>query len=354
VTARTTLAIAFTFLAGSTAAAQPVVRVAIRQKPPFLVGQQVQIDVQVYAPNFFMSAPTFPVTLDVPGAIVTMPDDSGVNLNETIGGVSYAGIQKTYLFVAQAAGRYTLPPAQIAFRYAIEPGKPADASVRLPPTIIDIALPKGAAPPADGGPGMLVTTVTVAQTLDRDAATLAVGDALTRTIVTTAAHTQAMFIPPPAFAAPDGVRVYPKDPVLSDQREDRVGLVAGRRTDRVVYTFDRPGTYVLPPIEVSWLDAGANRQRTSRAPEIAVTVRGGGASQGIAPELEPVSPAAEPTVPYRQVAEWFALAIALFVAGFVLRRPAVGSIPIVVALVRRAWAALRRDRATHLPPLNPV
>src|SRR5262245_29359502 len=99
-------------LAASIAEAQPVVRVNVRPAGQHLVGQQVQIDVQVFVPNFFMSAPQFP-TLDVPGAVVTMPDDTGLNLSESIKGESYAGIQKTYVFVAQAAGTYTLPPAEI-------------------------------------------------------------------------------------------------------------------------------------------------------------------------------------------------------------------------------------------------
>lgn len=340
-------------LVAVTASAQPIVRVSVRDKPPLLTGQQVHLDVQVLVPTFFMSAPQFPA-LDVPGAVITMPDDSGINLNETINGVGYAGIQKTYVFVAQAAGRYTLPPAAIPFRYALEPGKPTDASVRLPPTVIDIVLPKGAAPPADGQPASLVTTVSMSQTLDHEPATLHVGDALTRTVVTTAAHTQAMFIPPPAFTAPDGVRLYEKDPVLKDETADRVGLVAGHRTDRVVYTFERPGTFVLPAIDMVWFDANANRQRTTSAPEITVTVQGSTALQGIAPEAAPVAPAPEPGVDYRRIAKLAALAVVLLVAVLMLWRPLVRAIRRVPVLGARTWAAIRRDRATHLPPLNPL
>jgi hypothetical protein len=357
---KTRLIVALTalwWLIAASAAAQPLVRVTIRQKPPLLVGEQVQIDVQLYVPNFFMSAPKFPTTLEIAGALVTMPDDSGVNLNDTINGQSYAGIQKTYVFVAQAAGRYTLPPEPITFRYAVQPGQPADGSVRLPATVIEIVTPKGAGPPVQGQPAALVTTVAIRQTLDRDPSTLSVGDALTRTLVITAAHTQAMFIPPPRFTAPDGVRVYEKDPILSDEREDRVGLVAGRRTDRAIYTFDRPGAYVLPAIEISWFDTASNQQRISRAPEIAVTVRGNSAavSQGIAPEPEPSPPpASNPVLPFRRIAEFIAVIAAFAVAVAVLWRPAVRAVPRVKAAGVRLLAAIRRDRATHLPPLNPV
>ncbi len=152
------------------------------------------------------------------------------------------------------------------------------------------------------------------------------------------------------------MRVYQKDPVLSDQREDRVGLVAGRRTDRVVYTFDRAGAYVLPPVEVPWFDTRTNQQRMARAPEIAVTVRGAAASRGIAPEPEPEPepPPAGRVVPYRRIAEWGALIAAALVAIFVFWRPAVRGVPAILAWCARGWHALRRDRATHLPDLNPV
>jgi len=62
------------------------VRVNVATRPPLIVGQQIQIDVQVLVPNFFMGSPKFPV-LDVRGAVVTLTDDA-VNLNDTIRGQS--------------------------------------------------------------------------------------------------------------------------------------------------------------------------------------------------------------------------------------------------------------------------
>jgi hypothetical protein len=339
-------------LTASVAAAQPIVRVVVRPAGLHLVGQQVQIDVQVLVPNFFMSAPSFP-PIDMPGAVVTMPDDSGVNLNDTIKGESYAGVQKTYLFVAQAAGKYTLPPAPIAFTYAREPGKPADASVTLPPTVIEVDWPAGKAPPADGA-STLVAAITIEQTLDRDPGTLLVGDALTRTIVTTAERTQAMFIQPPAFPAPDGVGVYRKDPVLQDERTDRVGLVAGHRTDRAVYTFDTPGSYVLPAFELPWFDARNNRQQIARAEAVQVTVAAAPApASAIAPEPPPAPVTTEPESRFN-ITLVIVGAGAVLLLAWAVRRVVVRALQFVLGLCALAWAAVRRDRARHLPPLNPA
>lgn len=338
-------------LAASIAEAQPVVRVNVSPAGRHLVGQQVQIDVQVLVPNFFMSAPRFP-TLDVPGAVVTMPDETGTNLNETIKGESYAGVQKTYVFVAQTAGKYTLPPAAITFRYALEPGKPTDGSVKLPPIVIDVEWPEGAAPTA--GDSSVISKLTIDQTLDRDPTTLHAGDALTRTIVATAPRTQAMFIPPPEFAAPDDVRIYRKDPVLADEQKDRVGLVAGHRTDRVVYTFDKPGTYVLPAIDLPWFNARTNKEEAARADAVSVTVAAAAATAAIAPEAPPPPPPQEQPNRYKTpILASVAIALVLAVA-WALRRVALRGLQRLLMLCAIAWAALRRDRATHLPPLNPI
>ena len=336
-------------LVASHADAQPKVRVKVHPGT-HLAGQQVRIDVQVLVPNFFMSAPRFP-PLDVAGAVVTMPDESGLNLNETIGGQAYAGIQKTYVLVAQAAGTYALPPARITFTYAREPGKPTEGSVTLPATAIVVAWPGGVAP-ADGA-GAVVARITIQQALDRDPATLHAGDALTRTIAVTAARTQAMFVPPPTLAAPDGVGVYRKDPVLSDERQDRVGLVAGHRTDRAVYTFDRPGTYVLPAVEIPWFDAQGKRQ-LARADGVTVTVGAAAASAGtIAPEPPPPSSPQTSRTRLTLTALVAVASLALLAIAWAMRHAIASAVRWLDALAAGSWAWLRRDRATHLPPLNP-
>ncbi len=268
------------------AAGKPLVRVEIEGKPPFLVGQQIKVNVTVFAPNFFMSAPELPA-LDIPGAVATVSEGTEQNVNETIDGESYAGIQQTYLIVAQQAGEFTLPPVKITFQYAAEPGKPpTDGAVALLPQTFTAALPAGAE--TAGGPAP-VARVTITQTLDRDFKGLKVGDTLTRTVDVFAEGTQAMMIPPPTFEAPPEVRVYRQDPVLTDVTQDRVGFVGGRRIDRATYVFEKPGDYTLPAIETPWFSATAGQQEVARAPEIRVTVA---PNPGFKPAIAPEGPSA--------------------------------------------------------------
>lgn len=339
-------------LASAAWAAGPSVRVSLASKQPVLVGQQVHLLVTVVTPNYFTSAPPFP-PLAVPGAIVTMPDETGTNATETIGGATYASIRKTYIFAAQQAGDFTLPPAEIAFTYGGDDGKPQHAKVKLPPFKITARLPPGAAAAASaaGGAVVPVARVTIRQQFDRAGATFHVGEALVRTLDTTVEHTQAMMIPPPQAEAPDGVRVFAADPVLTDQTSDREGLVAGHRTDRLTYVFEKTGNFMLPAVRVVWFDASAGQSRTAEALALDVTVAPGPPATGaIAPEAASVAASA---VAARPGHRWRVVDVARAVAA--------GAFAMLVLLVAGRWlgrhvpawrarrAARRAERATSEP-----
>lgn len=274
------LAMLLPLLAG---AAESIVRVEVTAKQPVLVGQQVGIDVTILAPNFFMSAPAFPV-LQVPGAVVTMPDERALNSTETIDGVTYAGIRKTYAFTAEQDGDFQLPTATVRFTYAGDDGAPRQGSVTFPPTSIRAG--KGGAVSAGrdaAQPLLPVARLVVTQALDHDpehdAVRLHAGDALVRTVTTFAPQTQAMMIHPPHAQAPPGVRVFSADPRLSDNAPGAPGP-GGTRMDTITYVFDQTGTYTLPPVTVDWFDPTTRQPAHSEAPAVKVVVaaaRGGGA-----------------------------------------------------------------------------
>lgn len=273
--------------------AQPLVRIEVQGKQPVLVGQQVKVDVTVLAPNFFTSPPPFP-TLDVPGAIVNMPDEHSALGTEQINGVTYASVQKSYVFTAEQAGDFALPRPRIEFTFGGDDGKSKQGSATFPAARISVIAPAGssAGPTA---PGVPVAALRIRQSLDRDTTDLKAGDALVRTVDIFAAQTQAMMIPPVHFEAPGNVRVFIADPVLTDETKDRAGFLGGHRIERATYVFERPGRYTLPAIEVHWIDPTTRKPATTQAP--AVTVRVGEAARNdgaIKPEAIGAAAAAAP------------------------------------------------------------
>jgi hypothetical protein len=278
-------------------AAEPTTRVELSPAGPALVGQPVQITVTVLAPDYFLSAPPFP-PLAVAGAVVTMPDERGLNGTEVIDGVTYASVRKTYVFTTQTPGTYQLPQPVLHFTYAGADGAPRDASVPMPaitiqaraqggaPAASRVPGPASAAKPA-GTPALPVGPISVRQQFDRatDGATLRAGDALVRTITTFAPGSPAMMIPPPTLRAPRGVRMFTSDPRLADGVADaNSGGTGGRRTDVVTYVFEDSGSVTLPAVVVDWYDPVRHGPSHSEAPAVTLRVGSARARGGLAPD----------------------------------------------------------------------
>ena len=307
------------------AAAQPLARIVVHADESVLAGQQVTVDVQVLVPNFFMSAPDFPL-FDMPGAIVTMPDETAVNLVEKIDGEDYSGIQKSYVITPLTEGELTFPPVEITFKYAVEPGKPGDGKVTLPAQKISVKLPAAAVGP--NGPVPLAH-IAITESLDREAKGLKAGDALVRTVDIKADGMPSMMIPPPAFAASDGVRIYRKDPKLSDGEGNRQGFKQGERIETVTYVFEKPGDYVLPAVAIDWFDAATNKIETAKADEVKVTIAPAPVTApGLAPPEEAAPEKRAPPVGWRTLLA----AIAVLAA-----------IAAVAVLFTRRWLPRLRD-----------
>ncbi len=304
-------------LTGAAEAADPIARAQVETQGNIVAGQQVVFRVDVLVPNFFLSSPKFP-QLDLPNAVVILQDDAQ-NLVETIDGTSYAGIRRIYLITPQSAGEYVLPQARVTFSYAAVPGQPpVDGSVDLPPTKFTVLGPPS---PGPGQGGIVAAKVTVTQVLDRDLKGLKVGDAVVRTVTTTADGLQAMMIPPPEPTALDGVRTYEQDPTLTNEAAAGQGTATGRRVDRVTYTFERPGQFVLPPVAVGWYDPATGKHEEAKTPEIVVEI---GNTPAFKPAIAP-PPAAEqqgaPRVGWvRYVSEAVAACIALALIGWLAAR----------------------------------
>lgn len=94
------------------------------------------------------------------------------------------------------------------------------------------------------------------------------GDSIERRITVTATKMQAMLIPPLPLEAPAGLRIYPEEPVVQDQKTDRGDFVYGRRTESAKYFIQKEGDYTLPAIQLKWWNLSTNRLVTTVLPEI--------------------------------------------------------------------------------------
>lgn len=278
-------------------AAGPFTEARIATEGTIVAGQQIQLEVTVFAPNYFTSAPQFPL-FDLPSTIVTLPDVRAQNLNKTVDGQQFSGIRRTYLVIPQIAGEYSLPPAAISLSYAATPGQSTAATVTLPPAKFTAAELPG---PGTEARTLVATALDLSQSLDHNPADLKVGDTLVRTVSLFAEGTQAMMLPQPKFEAPTGVRLYAPVSALEDNITGTKGTPGSKRTDRVTYIVEQAGTFTLPALRIDWFDTNGARVEQVQLEPLILSVKASPApATAIAPDV-PKENSTQSAMPLRTI-----------------------------------------------------
>ncbi|MDM9627485.1 BatD family protein [Rhizobium sp. S152] len=259
--------------------AAPFARTAVEEQGEIVPGQRIHLIVDVFAPDFFTSPPQFPL-FDLPDALVTLPDERAQNSVQTIDGVQYSGIRRTYAIVPEKSGPYVVPPFAIELGYSVD-GKPTRAEVMAPSASFTVG-----GGTQSQGVAFAASGLTLKESFDRDPATLKSGEAIVRTITIFSRDTQAMLIPPLELHNPSGLQAYAKPPLL----KDGVTVDNERGSERVeVLTYVAPseGSFDIPAATMHWFDIDAHADQTSTLPPTKLSVAKADAkSTGIAPVVD--------------------------------------------------------------------
>jgi hypothetical protein len=254
----------------------PLVRARLEANAEVWVEQAVGLNVEVIVPTWFTGAPEFP-QLEVKNA-VTLGPEAAVNFVVQSGGKSFSAQSVRYLICPQSAGRYAVQCSKIGVAYALPDGRPSQPRLLAPPQVqFEARLPPGAE-----GAGYFFTTTSfqINQSFDREPQGLKVGDSVRRTITMTAEDTLGMILPPLMFQAPEGVRLYPGMPNVTDPAER--GANQATRIETAVYIMEKEGRYSIPEIMVLWWNPLTKTMNRASLPSIELNVR---ADSGMNPEL---------------------------------------------------------------------
>lgn len=258
-------------------AAEPYARATLDEPRSIVSGQQVYVTVDVFAPNFFTSPPQFPL-FELPGALVTLPQERSMNLNETKDDVQYSGIRRRYAVVPQIPGNYQIPVIEIELGYSVD-GATVRGTARTAP--VSFSVGGDATAPA----AFAARNVSIGQSFDRPVNALKVGDSVVRTITIAAEETQAIIIPPISPGDAEGLAQYEKSPTIEDGVLIEQRSVS-RRTETLIYTATTEGSFTIPVIEYPWFDLDSHTMAVARLAATDVTVAAATASIGIAPDAE--------------------------------------------------------------------
>ena len=119
-------------------AAEPQLRVQAQLQPDtsVMVGQTLQLQVDVLTNTWFTQAATLP-ELQLPGALVLAPDGEAEHLNQTLDGQPFFGMRYRYRITPQQARSFQIPPLVVR---ATPAQASAEQSAQTPPLAFSLSL----------------------------------------------------------------------------------------------------------------------------------------------------------------------------------------------------------------------
>jgi len=231
------------------------------------IGQKVVIDIELFSPTYFASTPSFYLP-QVSGAVLMKTSDAPVLQSQTVNGVEYSVQRHEILVYPQRAGLIDIPPIGIRFTVSGDPPLETEEMTG------DFEL-VAKEPPGASGMDTVITTssLTVTEDWELRPEKLRAGDAFTRRITVQASDIPGMLLPVTAAAPPDGIRAYPREPLVTDSNTR--GVMTGRRTQEISYLCETPGRFTLPEQRIAWWDPQAKELREAVLPALTFKVAGG-------------------------------------------------------------------------------
>ncbi|QLG93407.1 BatD family protein [Pseudomonas yamanorum] len=246
-------------------AAEPQLKVQAQLVPGsnVVVGEQLQLQVDVLTDTWFTAAATLPA-LQLPGARVQAPDGESEHLNPVIDGQTFYGMRYRYRITPDVAQSFNVPALTIS-------AQPGQASAPLKAQTVPLSFQATRPPGFAAGEVVLVAQgLRLTQAITPSATPLNVGDSLTRTLTLQADNTPGLSLPAPLQAEVKGLRRYPQSPTISNLDDGRGNISGGQRIDRQVYRVEHVGHYQLPAIRVKWWDSRSHRLQVAQLPAVSL------------------------------------------------------------------------------------
>lgn len=273
------------------------IRSEIADKTPY-VGQQVVLTVKLYS---FVQTPLLDGTVAAPRADGVVAEQWGdaKRSRETLNGRLYDVLEYKYLLFSNKTGRVILPPFRFQGMISDPDGRDADTDddpfgfggffatgfggqkvVAVQTSGLELNVREK--PDDVVGAWLPATNVAISETVEPAGGSVALGDALTRTVTVSAAGAPDSQIPDIVF--PDG-DAYKQYPGKTDSKNvfDNGGIV-GVKTRQIVFMPTEAGRTVLPALEIPWFDVASGKTRKAVLPARTVTVAETAVSAPVRPE----------------------------------------------------------------------
>lgn len=207
-----------------------------------------------------------------------------------LAGKTYNVVERLYALFPQESGELRIAPVRFEAR-VLRAGRITGRKLYLSEGHTVEVQPIPPAPDEFPGAAWLpARSVELTESWSREVDGLPAGEPITRRISVAALGQLSTQIPLIEPGVPDGIRLYPDKPELSD-RGDADGVFATRR-EQYAMIGTAPGTYRLPEVRLPWWDVHAAAWKVASLPARQIRIEG--SALPAAPPPEAVEPVPEP------------------------------------------------------------
>ncbi len=223
--------------------------------------------------------------------VVTEPLGEVKRFQTRLGDKAYLVLEQKIALFPQSSGSMVINPVLGQVRLAassrsFDPFQTRGEirSVNSPELKINV---NGIAPVFSGRNWLPSSNLRLSEVWQEDPEKLVVGEPITRTIMLIADGLTAAQLPPLQQVEIAGIKQYPDQAVLNDQRSEK-GIV-GTRQQKIALIPTAGGIYNLPEISIPWWDVESGRQRVATLPARSIQVTGAAPGNQPALDMAPVA-----------------------------------------------------------------
>jgi hypothetical protein len=229
-------------------------------------GQRLPFYVELRTRGSFSGATSFTLP-EIPRTVILKVGNPVVSSQE-IDGESWFVQTHEFALFSQQSGSVEIPEYEVRFGSRDSfTGPVKEQQAQVPAARIEIRRP-----PGSESVGFLITTESfdLTENWEPQPGPVKVGAIFKRTIVQRAAQMTGMALAAAPTHAPDGVRVYPGRPEVTDKTER--GDFFGERRETITYLLQKPGTLELPALTYVWWNPKTKKLQSKTLPDVTFEV----------------------------------------------------------------------------------
>ncbi len=231
-----------------------------------VVSQRIELVIEVATTRWFAGGTKIDL-IEIPDVVILPPEQFANNFSRKEGSKTWTIQQWSIYLYPQKKGDHVVPDIPLTISIKGKGSEDVEGTVIAPGLSFSASEPEAM---EDINGWVATTSLKVSEVYSKGFDTLAVGDAIERTIRFEIENVPGMMLPPIDLFEIEGLGIYAKSPVIEDKSNR--GTLMGAREIGYTYLVEQAGDFHIPDKTFFWWDIENKVMQTASLPAVDFTV----------------------------------------------------------------------------------